>query len=85
VFPELLGVFANRGCGWDFEKAHEGTKPPERWVRAKTGFLTGVVSLAGYAGRADGRVFQFAFIFNGGADEARIRNFFDKILNTLID
>ena len=59
--------------------------PAERWVRAKTGFLTGVVALAGYAGRSDGRVFTFAFIYNGSVDEARIRNTFDQILIHLVN
>lgn len=84
IFPEMLVSLPISGVDGTLKKRMKN-EPAERWVRAKTGYLTGVVSLAGYAGRADGRVFQFAFIFNGGTDEARIRNFFDKILNTLID
>lgn len=84
VFPEFLISLPISGVDGTLKKRMKGD-PAERWVRAKTGFLTGVVSLAGYAGRADGRVFQFTFIFNGGTEEARIRNFFDKILNILID
>lgn len=84
VFPEFLVSLPISGVDGTLKKRMKN-EPAERWVRAKTGYLTGVVSLAGYAGRADGRVFQFAFIFNGSTDEARIRNFFDKILNTLID
>ncbi len=84
IFPELLVSLPIAGVDGTLKKRMKG-EAAERWVRAKTGFLTGVVSLAGYAGRVDGRVYQFTFIFNGSADEARIRNFFDKILNTLID
>lgn len=84
IFPELLVSLPIAGVDGTLKKRMKG-EAAERWVRAKTGFLTGVVSLAGYAGRADGRVYQFTFIFNGSTDEARIRNFFDKILNTLID
>lgn len=84
VFPEFLVSLPISGVDGTLKKRMKN-EPAERWVRAKTGYLTSVVSLAGYAGRADGRVFQFAFIFNGSTDEARIRNFFDKMLNTLID
>lgn len=84
IFPEFLISLPISGVDGTLKKRMKN-EPAERWVRAKTGYLTGVVSLAGYAGRADGQVFQFAFIFNGGTDETRIRNFFDKILNTLID
>jgi D-alanyl-D-alanine carboxypeptidase/D-alanyl-D-alanine-endopeptidase (penicillin-binding protein 4) len=84
IFPEMLVSLPIAGVDGTLKKRMKG-EAGERWVRAKTGFLTGVVSLAGYAGRADGRVFQFTFIFNGSTDETRIRNFFDKILNTLVD
>lgn len=84
IFPEFLVSLPISGVDGTLKKRMKGD-PAERWVRAKTGYLNGVVSLAGYAGRADGRVFQFTFIFNGGTDEARIRNFFDNILNTLVD
>ncbi len=84
IFPELLISLPISGVDGTLKKRMKN-EPAERWIRAKTGYLTGVVSLAGYAGRADGQVFQFAFIFNGSTDETRIKNFFDKILNTLID
>lgn len=84
IFPEFLVSLPISGVDGTLKKRMKNA-PAERWVRAKTGYLTNVVSLAGYAGRIDGQVFQFTFIFNGTADETRIRNFFDKILNTLID
>ncbi|MBL7544931.1 MAG: D-alanyl-D-alanine carboxypeptidase/D-alanyl-D-alanine-endopeptidase [Bdellovibrionaceae bacterium] len=84
IFPEFLSSLPISGVDGTLKRRMKN-EPAERWVRAKTGFLTGVVSLAGYAGRADGRVYQFTFIFNGSTDETRIRNFFDKILNTLIE
>ncbi len=56
----------------------------ERSVRAKTGYLNGVVSLAGYAGRKDGSIIPFVFIFNGSADESKVRQLFDELALTLV-
>ena len=84
IFPEFLVSLPISGVDGTLKKRMKN-EPAERWVRAKTGYLTNVVSLAGYAGRADGQIYQFAFIFNGAVDETMIRNFFDKIMNTLIE
>ncbi|HEY8272102.1 MAG TPA: D-alanyl-D-alanine carboxypeptidase/D-alanyl-D-alanine-endopeptidase, partial [Pseudobdellovibrionaceae bacterium] len=67
VQPEFLASLPIAGIDGTLKKRMKNS-PGERWVRAKTGFLTGVVSLAGYAGRSDGRVFSFTFIFNGTKD-----------------
>lgn len=82
-YPEFLTSLPISGIDGTLKKRMKGS-PAERWVRAKTGFLTGVVALAGYAGRPDGRVFTFSFIYNGSVDEARIRNTFDQILIHLV-
>ncbi len=84
IYPEFLTSLPISGVDGTLKKRMRNT-PAERWVRAKTGFLTGVVALAGYAGRSDGRVFTFAFIYNGSVDEARIRNTFDQILIHLVN
>jgi D-alanyl-D-alanine carboxypeptidase/D-alanyl-D-alanine-endopeptidase (penicillin-binding protein 4) len=83
VQPEFLTSLPIAGIDGTLKKRMKNT-PGERWVRAKTGFLTGVVSLTGYAGRSDGRVFTFTFIFNGTKDEASVRNFFDQMLIALL-
>lgn len=55
------------------------------WVRAKTGLLTGVVALAGYAGRKDGSVRAFAFIFNGKGEQGDlVRRMFDALALELV-
>lgn len=51
-----------------------------RWVRAKTGLLTGVVTLAGYIGLEDGEVMSFAFVYNGSKDGGQVRNQFDRFI-----
>lgn len=54
--------------------------PAEGWVRAKTGYISGVVALAGYAGRRDGSVLTFTFLYNGPRDEGQVREAFDQIV-----
>ena len=50
-----------------------------RQVRAKTGLLNGVVSLAGYATDSNGMPIPFVFIYNGPGDGARVRSIMDQI------
>ncbi len=83
VQPEFLTSLPIAGIDGTLKKRMKNS-PGQRWVRAKTGFLTDVVSLAGYAGRRDGRVFTFTFIFNGTKDQAIVRSFFDQMLITLL-
>lgn len=56
----------------------------EGWVRGKTGYLSGVVSLAGYAGRKNGDVFTYTMLYNGPRDEAIVREAFDQVLISLL-
>lgn len=56
-----------------------------RWVRAKTGSINNVVSLAGYAGRKDGQVLTFSFIYNGPIAEDQMRNLFDKMATIMVN
>lgn len=81
--PEFLTSLPIAGIDGTLKKRMRGT-PAERWVRAKTGFLTGVVSLAGYAGRRDGRVIPFVLIYNGSADEGKVRSAFDEVMQVLV-
>ncbi|WP_374027558.1 D-alanyl-D-alanine carboxypeptidase/D-alanyl-D-alanine-endopeptidase [Bdellovibrio bacteriovorus] len=83
VQPEFLTSLPIAGVDGTLKKRMKNS-PAERWVRAKTGFLTGVVSLAGYAGLEDGRVVTFSFVYNGSTDETKIRAFFDNLLIYLV-
>jgi D-alanyl-D-alanine carboxypeptidase/D-alanyl-D-alanine-endopeptidase (penicillin-binding protein 4) len=83
IQPEFLSSLPIAGIDGTLKKRMKNG-PGERWVRAKTGFLTNVVALAGYAGRKDGRVYTFTFIFNGAKDEASVRSFFDEMLVSLV-
>ncbi len=84
IYPEMLTSLPIAGIDGTLKKRMKDS-PGERWVRAKTGFLTNVVSLAGFAGRKDGTQIVFSFIFNGQVDEGRVRRTFDDILIHLIE
>ncbi len=52
----------------------------ERRVRAKTGLLNGVASLAGYLQDDEGGLIGFAIMYNGPGDLGRVRDTMDSIL-----
>ncbi len=83
VQPEFLTSLPIAGVDGTLKKRMKNSSA-ERWVRAKTGFLTNVVSLAGYAGVEDGHVITFSFVYNGSTDETKIRAFFDNLLIYLV-
>ncbi len=58
---------------------------PSSFVRAKTGSLSGVLGLAGYAGSLKSKeVYVFVFIFNGKTSKAQqAEKLFDEIAGTL--
>ena len=55
------------------------------WVKAKTGFITGVASLAGYAKNKDGTLVAFSFIYNGGSKENKVTEFYDQLIVEILD
>ncbi len=56
----------------------------EGWVRGKTGYLDTVAALSGYAGRKNGDVYTYTFLYNGPRDEAIVREAFDQVLINLL-
>ncbi len=83
VYPEVLESLPIAGIDGTLRKRMKNSKA-EGWVRAKTGYLDGVVSLAGYAGQRDGEVYTFSFLYNGPRDEALVREAFDQVLISLL-
>lgn len=83
IYPIFLDGLPIAGVDGTLKRRMKKTSA-EGWVRAKTGYLDGVVSLAGYAGRRDGNVLTFSFLYNGPRDEANVREAFDQmIVNSL--
>jgi D-alanyl-D-alanine carboxypeptidase/D-alanyl-D-alanine-endopeptidase (penicillin-binding protein 4) len=84
IFAEGLSAYPLAGIDGTLERRMRGT-PAQGWVRAKTGLLTGVSGLAGYAGRKDGQLLTFVFLFNGRADKGgSVRQLFDDLAVTLV-
>jgi len=84
IYPEFAASLPVAGADGTLRSrfSAKGT----HWVRAKTGLLTGVVGLAGYAGNADGKVVTFAFIFNGRAGKSEsARALFDRMASQLAE
>ncbi len=50
------------------------------FVRAKSGYLDGVITMSGYAGRPNGEVLHFTFLYNGPRDMQIMHETFDQML-----
>jgi serine-type D-Ala-D-Ala carboxypeptidase/endopeptidase (penicillin-binding protein 4) len=83
-WPEFLSSLPIGGVDGTLKKRFNSEKM-KRHVRAKTGMLDGVVALAGYVGEQKSQPIQFAFLYNGTADEARVRSVMDQIVELLLD
>ena len=83
-FAEFLTALPLAGLDGTLKKRMKDS-PAEGWVRAKTGQLAGVAALAGFAGRKDGSLRAFAFIFNGRNEQGdSARHLFDALAEQLV-
>ncbi len=82
-FPSVLVSLPVAGVDGTMKKRMKNTAG-EGWVKAKTGFLDGIVSLSGYAGRRNGDTFMFSFLYNGPREETIVREAFDQIIISLL-
>lgn len=83
IYPSFIESLPLAGLDGTLKKRMKNSVA-EGYVRAKTGYLDGVVSLAGYAGNAQGDVYTFTFIYNGPKDESLVRKTMDSILEKLL-
>ncbi len=83
IFPEFLSGLPIAGVDGTMKnrlKKENGTL-----VRAKTGYLDGIIGLAGYVGRKDKSPLIFVFMFNGGFDQGlAARPMFDDLIAELL-
>jgi D-alanyl-D-alanine carboxypeptidase/D-alanyl-D-alanine-endopeptidase (penicillin-binding protein 4) len=80
IFPEFLSGLPIAGVDGTMKSRMKNSKE-DAVVRAKTGYLDGVVGLAGFVGRKDKSPITFVFMFNGSYEEGLAsRKLFDDII-----
>jgi D-alanyl-D-alanine carboxypeptidase/D-alanyl-D-alanine-endopeptidase (penicillin-binding protein 4) len=80
IFPEFLSGLPIAGV--DGTLKNRMKKGEQTLVRAKTGYLDGVVGLAGYIGRKNDSPLIFVFMYNGDYDHGTAaRPLFDDLIN----
>ena len=78
IYGALLPSLPIAGTDGTLKRRMRGT-PAEGNVRAKTGTVKGVSSLAGYLTASNGHLICFSIINNGGLTNSPMRNFQNKI------
>ena len=82
ILPHLKASLPIAGVDGTLKKRMKGTFAQGN-VKAKTGTLTGIISLAGYCKAANGHELCFAIINNGIMHAVNARNFADKVCELL--
>lgn len=83
IYPEFLSGLPIAGLDGTMKNRLKGDH--FTWVRAKTGYLDGIIGLAGYIGRPDKSPLIFTFMFNGGFEQGlAARTLFDDFIGELL-
>ncbi len=83
IFPEFLSGLPIAGVDGTLKNRMKN-KSEQSMVRAKTGYLDGVVGLAGYVGRKNDSPIIFVFLYNGDYNHGlAARPLFDDLINQL--
>lgn len=87
IFPEFASGLPIAGVDGTLKnrmKTKMENKTDQNLVRAKTGYLDGVVGLAGYVGRKNNSPLVFVFMFNGDYQQGMAaRPMFDDLIKLL--
>jgi D-alanyl-D-alanine carboxypeptidase/D-alanyl-D-alanine-endopeptidase (penicillin-binding protein 4) len=82
IFPEFTAGLPIAGVDGTMKNRLKGDEG--KWVRAKTGYLDGIIGLAGYIGRPNKEPLVFVMMFNGGFDQGlAARPLFDEMIKQL--
>ncbi|RPJ74794.1 MAG: D-alanyl-D-alanine carboxypeptidase/D-alanyl-D-alanine-endopeptidase, partial [Alphaproteobacteria bacterium] len=83
IFPEFAAGLPIAGVDGTMKNRMKNENE-QSLVRAKTGYLDGVVGLAGYVGRKNNSPLIFVFMFNGNYEQGlAARPLFDDLINQL--
>jgi D-alanyl-D-alanine carboxypeptidase/D-alanyl-D-alanine-endopeptidase (penicillin-binding protein 4) len=83
IYPEFLSGLPIAGLDGTMKNRLKGDR--FTWVRAKTGYLDGIIGLAGYIGRPDKSPLIFTFMFNGDFEQGlAARTLFDDFIGELL-
>ena len=81
VSPEFLSSFPVAGLDGTLKKRMKKLSKKGITVRAKTGYLSGVVSLAGFVSQnKKKKIRSFVFLYNGKSSEFKVRKMFDDLV-----
>ena len=87
IYPEFASGLPIAGVDGTLKnrmKTKMVNKADQNLVRAKTGYLDGVVGLAGFVGRKNNSPLVFVFMFNGDYQQGMAaRPLFDELINQL--
>lgn len=83
IAPEFIASLPIAGLDGTLERRMRDT-PAQGWVRAKTGYVDGAVSLAGFAEGANGNPIVYAFLYNGPASAQKVRALYDELSALLV-
>lgn len=84
IFPEFSAGLPIAGVDGTMKNRMKNNEKDQSLVRAKTGYLDGVVGLAGYVGRKNNSPLIFVFMFNGNYEQGlAARPLFDDLINQL--
>ena len=84
IFNTLYEVLPIAGVDGTLKKRMKGTAAAAN-VRAKTGTLTGVITLSGYATASNGHLLCFAIMNQGTLKAADARNFQDQVCQIICE
>lgn len=84
LYPEMAAALPIAGVDGTLKSRMKGSLAQYN-VRGKTGLLSGVTGLAGYAENQTGATYVYVFMYNGGTSYQTVWQFFDTLAARLVE